>query len=157
MSRVRGRHREGSGSGFTLIELLIVVAIIGIIAAVAIPNLMNALDKGKQKRSMADLKTISTAVEMYSIDNTQYPVSIAAWASIKPHLTPFFIRDPPNADGWNSTWDTTTDAAGLNYTMASYGKDAAVGPRSGGQTQDFDCDIVFRNGQFYQWPEGSQS
>jgi general secretion pathway protein G len=51
--------------GFTLIELLIVVAIIGIIAAIAIPNLLNAIDRGKQKRTMADLRSIGTAVESY--------------------------------------------------------------------------------------------
>ena len=54
--------------GFTLIELLIVVAIIGIIAAIAIPNLLNAIDRGKQKRTMADLRSIGTAVESYAIE-----------------------------------------------------------------------------------------
>ena len=59
--------------GFTLIELLIVVAIIGIIAAIAIPNLLNAIDRGKQKRTMADLRSMGTAIEEYSIDNNFYP------------------------------------------------------------------------------------
>ncbi|MBZ5641051.1 MAG: prepilin-type N-terminal cleavage/methylation domain-containing protein, partial [Acidobacteriia bacterium] len=58
--------------GFTLIELLIVVAIIGIIAAIAIPNLLNAIDRGKQKRTMADIRSIGTAVESYAIDNNYY-------------------------------------------------------------------------------------
>ena len=56
--------------GFTLIELLIVVAIIGIIAAIAIPNLLNAINRGRQKRSMADIRTIGTAVEAYAVDNS---------------------------------------------------------------------------------------
>ena len=48
--------------GFTLIELLIVVAIIGIIAAIAIPNLLNAIHRGRQKRTMADMRTVATAI-----------------------------------------------------------------------------------------------
>ena len=62
-----------NAKGFTLIELLIVVAIIGIIAAIAIPNLLNAIDRGKQKRTMADLRSMGTAIEEYSIDNNFYP------------------------------------------------------------------------------------
>ena len=70
--------------GFTLIELLIVVAIIGIIAAIAVPNLLNAVDKAKQKRSMADMRTIGEAVESYGTDNARYPVGIATWVAMKP-------------------------------------------------------------------------
>ncbi|MEO6327242.1 MAG: prepilin-type N-terminal cleavage/methylation domain-containing protein, partial [Thermoanaerobaculia bacterium] len=55
--------------GFTLIELLIVVAIIGIIVAIAIPNLLNAIQRAKQKRTMADMRSIGTAIEAYAIDH----------------------------------------------------------------------------------------
>ena len=71
--------------GFTLIELLIVVAIIGIIAAIAIPNLLNAIDRGKQKRTMADMRSIGTAVESYAVDNNVYPVAASAATAQRPH------------------------------------------------------------------------
>ena len=63
--------------GFTLIELLIVVAIIGIIVAIAIPNLLNAIQRAKQKRTMADMRAIGTAAEAYAVDNNRYPASAA--------------------------------------------------------------------------------
>src|SRR5262245_26138382 len=54
-SRRRALPRRGQ-TGFTLIELLIVVAIIGLIAAIAIPNLRNAMNKAKQSKTLADIK-----------------------------------------------------------------------------------------------------
>lgn len=60
--------------GFTLIELLIVVAIIGILAAIAVPNFLNAQVRAKVARVRADVKALTTALEMYQLDNNKYPI-----------------------------------------------------------------------------------
>jgi len=140
--------------GFTLIELLIVVAIIGIIAAIAIPNLLNAIDRGKQKRTMADLRSIGTAVESYSIDNNVYPVS-TAMSTLETFIEPVYIRTAPLADGWTRTFQVA--AAIGEYTVCSGGKDGGACITDGaGATQTFGSSITFANGQFVQWPEGTQ-
>ncbi|MEE9502841.1 MAG: prepilin-type N-terminal cleavage/methylation domain-containing protein, partial [Candidatus Aminicenantaceae bacterium] len=58
-----------SKKGFTLIELLIVVAIIGILAALLIPNAITAMQKAKQKATMKDVVTIATALTDHVTDN----------------------------------------------------------------------------------------
>lgn len=58
---------------FTLIELLIVVAIIGILAAIAVPNFLGAQIRAKIARTQADMKSLSTSLESYRLDNNTYP------------------------------------------------------------------------------------
>lgn len=70
-------HKKGYSRwtrAFTLIELLIVVAIIGILAAIAVPNFLNAQIRAKVARCMSDMKTLETGLEMYRLDNNDYPV-----------------------------------------------------------------------------------
>ncbi len=55
------------------------VATAGIVSAIAIPNMLNAIDRARQKRTMADLRTVGIALEAYGIDNNHYPVS-EGWA-----------------------------------------------------------------------------
>ena len=153
MSKIHARPEE---TGFTLIELLITVAIIGIISAIAVVNLLNAVDKAKQKRSMADMRTIGQAVEAYGTDNARYPAGIFTWAAMQPILHPHFMKDPPDVDGWNNGWQVDS-ATGTDYSIVSPGKDGTDGPRTGGPTQQFDCDIVFADGRFFQWPQGTQT
>lgn len=64
-------------TAFTLIELLIVVAIIGILAAIAVPNFLNAQIRAKISRCKADMRSLSTALESYYIDWNTFPAP--AW------------------------------------------------------------------------------
>lgn len=60
-------------SGFTLIELLIVVAIIGVLAAIAVPNFLNAQTRAKVARCYSDQQALGSALEMYNVDNGRFP------------------------------------------------------------------------------------
>ena len=65
--------------GFTLIELLIVVAIIAILAAIAVPNFLEAQVRSKVSRVKNDLRTVAMALESYRLDNNNYPWWRASW------------------------------------------------------------------------------
>ena len=142
-----------SQKGFTLIELLIVVAIIGIIAAIAIPNLLNAIDRGKQKRTMADMRSIGTAVEAYAVDNNSYPTANTS-AALKVLVEPIYIKTMPIADGWSNNFQV--DAVATQYTIYSFGKDGSGSTCTAGTTNTFNDEICFINGQFLRYPQGSQ-
>ena len=140
--------------GFTLIELLIVVAIIGIIAAIAIPNLLNAIDRGKQKRTMADMRSLGTAVESYAVDNNVYP-AVATAAGLKTIVEAgAYIKNMPTVDGWSNTF--VVDSITTQYTLYSVGKDGSGTTCTPGTTTTFNDQICFINGQFLRYPAGSQ-
>lgn len=61
---------------FTLIELLIVVAIIAILAAIAVPNFLEAQVRSKVSRTKADMRSLATALEAYLVDNNRYPLNL---------------------------------------------------------------------------------
>lgn len=73
MLSVKFSEKKGQHRGFTLIELLIVVAIIAILAAIAVPNFLEAQTRSKVSRARADLRTIATALESYAVDYNRYP------------------------------------------------------------------------------------
>jgi len=164
--------------GFTLIELLIVVAILGILAALLIPNAITAIQKAKQKSTMKDVVVISTAIADYITDNGVAPTQDGTFAggdTFYLSLSPFYLKVLPLNDQWGNNYRIYCDIAvngnygisgalGDDFLVSSYGRDktlegftfAAANPEAGmyvvSTGAHFNNDLVMWNGSWIRAP-----
>jgi type II secretion system protein G len=163
--------------GFTLIELLIVVAIIGILAALLIPNALTAMQKAKQKGTMKDITTISTAIADYVTDNGRAP-SFAGDidTTFQAFISPFYVKICPTNDQWGTPFQVTAgdataaprgcDFSGVDdFCVVSLGRDGSTDgidfdpstPEASmyriTQMSDFNNDLIMYNGSWVRAPE----
>ncbi len=179
LSRLRNRQK-----GFTLIELLIVVAIIGIIAAILIPNLIDALQKAKQKRTMADMRNVGTAWLSWVTDVVSGAAAgqgITQWDgtdyvtvshddlanTLHPTSTFFYLNELPQTDGWKNDYlygYTTNPLGSQVIAIGSAGRDGATAPLTSFPANatigpfvptKYDEDIIWADGFFVRWPGGT--
>ena len=134
--------------GFTLIELLIVIAIIGILSSLLIPNVLTALQKTHQKSTMRDIATIATASVNYITEHGNWNGATQN-GPITPQndfvlaISPFFVKTFTITDHWGTSFDAYVgkdavenavagipagEVAGDDFIIASRGRDGQEGP-----------------------------
>lgn len=176
LNKIRNREK-----GFTLIELLIVVAIIGIIAALLIPNFLDALQKARQKRTVADERTTGQAFFSLLTDigsaaaagqvTTQYDLTKGQMAKVdrsdvEELLVTRYIQLVPNLDGWKNPYEYHMGQSVTSpqlFAIRSFGLRGAEGPGMSNPyvvtsftPTDYEQDIVWADGTFVRWPESAQ-
>ena len=87
---------EPSDAGYTLTEMLVVIAIIGVIAAVLTPNLMNQLSRARAKSAQLQLDTVAANIEMFRADVGRYPTGQEGLKAL--------ITEPQEAEGWTGPY-----------------------------------------------------
>lgn len=125
---------------------LFAVMILGILAAIAIPNFLTAMQRSKQKRTMADMRTVATQLEESAQASRRYPNSLPQ----------------PLKDGWGRDvrYYCWPELECTSYALVSAAKDGQFEKNEAqsyqrNTTRGFDADIVFRDGEFVQVPEGA--
>ena len=129
-------------SGFTLIEILIVVVILGILGAVVVPNMLSRPDTARVQAAQTDLRALSQTLEIYRLDNFQYPSSEQGLESLVDRPSGFpepknwnpegYLKKLPT-DPWGSPY--LYEKTGSSYSLISLGADGQEGG------EGFDADI----------------
>ena len=105
-------NKSKKEKGFTLIELLIVVAILGILAAVAVPNFMQALDRGRVGADVATAESIGNAVRLYQVQEEEWPAPIPGLVTDIDALAPNYLETvdlTPEQTNKTGFWVSRTD------------------------------------------------
>lgn len=168
------RRLAHAQTGFTLIELLIVIAIIGILAGMLIPNLLDAMQKAKQKRTVADMRITGTAMFAWLSDEVGAAAAGAGVTSVnlanyqtitltdlRTLLVPQYIETIPDKDGWKNPFgyylNVATPLSKQVMAITSSGRDQTYDTTtyvpSGFDPTDYDQDIVWADGFFVRWPQ----
>jgi general secretion pathway protein G len=138
---VRRCRRLKDDQGYTLTEILVVMAIIGLIAAVLTPGLVGQLGRARAKSAQMQVDTVAAAVEMFRSDTNRYPTdseglgalltepgTVDGWAG--PYLKNLKLLQDP----WGHAVQYKLDSDGRSFTVTSFGRDGT----QGGSGQDKD-------------------
>ncbi len=149
--------------------VLIGFCLLGIIAAIAIPNFLDAKARAQQKRSVADIQTLARALEAYHADKGSYPpvnqsdtetFGLGTIDPLQKYLVPDYIQALPKADGWGHPYLYGANSEASSFILMSLGSDGVQGdegvPEEHVTTNCYQDDILWKDDAFLQEPEGKQ-
>jgi general secretion pathway protein G len=141
--RDRAQFPRDSEAGLTLVEMIVVLAIIALVAALIVPNVIGRPDEARVTVANTDIRTISAALKMYRLDNGSYPTTAQGLKALaeKPTTPPLpsnwsgegYLGEVP-LDPWGNPYAYTS--TGSAFTLKSLGKDG----KPGGEGLDADLD-----------------
>jgi general secretion pathway protein G len=133
--------RIAAGRGFTLIELMVVLVIIGVLAALIVPNVLDRADDARVTAARTDVANLSQALKLYRLDNQRYPTGAQGLQALvaKPTVDPVpanwkpYLDKLPN-DPWGRAYQYLNPGIKGEVDVMSFGADG----KSGGEGKDAD-------------------
>ncbi len=136
------KHEE---AGFTLMEMLVVLVVIGLIAAVAIPQITKLLGSAKSKSTKIQLETLSASLRYFEIDTGAYPTTDQGldvlWSMGEPEPGwngPYLRQERQLRDPWNKEFIYRSPVEGAPFELISFGADG----KEGGTGEDVDLKAI---------------
>ena len=132
--RDRVRNRLRKSRGFTLIELMVVLVIIGVLAALIVPNMLDRADDARVTAARTDVNNLMQALKLYKLDNLRYPggeqglqalVTKPTTGTIPPNWRPYLDKLP--ADPWGQPYQYSNPGLKGAIDVYSFGADGVVG------------------------------